>query len=385
MNVLLVAPQPFYTLRGTPIAVRVLAEEIARLGNTVDLLTYWEGEDVDIPGVRIIRAWKVPGIRNIPIGFSVKKLLADASLSFSFLRRASGGRYDIIHAVEEGVFFALLFRWVHRAKVIYDMDSSLAQQMSRHFKSVKVLHSWYSTMENWAIRKSDRIIAVCEDLAVLARTQTDAANVFVLSDIVPPEATMEPSEDRLKDLVEPDEKLAMYVGNLESYQGVDLLVGAASELPSDVRLKILIIGGSSDDINRYQREIDTRGLQDRILLVGPRPLRQLMANLMQADILLSPRSAGNNTPLKLYCYMSAGKPIVATNIASHTQVLTDELAILVPPEARPISNALAMLCADPALRETLGRSAKVEADSRYTLRAFRHALENAYSGLQSKS
>jgi glycosyltransferase involved in cell wall biosynthesis len=82
--------------------------------------------------------------------------------------------------------------------------------------------------------------------------------------------------------------------------------------------------------------------------------------------------------------MFAGKLIVATNIASHTQVLTDELAILVSPEARPISNALAMLCADPALRETLGRSAKVEADSRYTLRAFRHALENAYSGLQSK-
>jgi glycosyltransferase involved in cell wall biosynthesis len=79
--------------------------------------------------------------------------------------------------------------------------------------------------------------------------------------------------------------------------------------------------------------------------------------------------------------MSAGKPIVATNIASHTQVLTDEMAILVPPEARSISKALATLCADPALREALGRSVKIEADSRYTLPAFRHALENAYSGL----
>jgi glycosyltransferase involved in cell wall biosynthesis len=381
MNVLLIAPQPFYTQRGTPIAVRLLAEEIARLGNTVDLLTYWEGEDVDIPGVKIVRAWKVPGIRNIPIGFSVKKLLADGSLFFSFLRRASGGRYDIIHTVEESIFFALTFRWIHGAKVIYDMDSSLAEQMSRHFDSLKLLHSWFSRCENWAIRKSDRIIPVCEDLAVLARTQTDAANVFVLSDILPPEATMEPSEDRLKDLLEPDEKLAMYVGNLESYQGVDLLVGAASELPSEVRLKILIIGGSCDDIKRYQHEIDTRGLQDRVLLIGPRPLRQLMAILMQADILLSPRSSGNNTPLKLYCYMSAGKPIVATNIASHTQVLTDEMAILVPPEARSISKALATLCADPALREALGRSVKIEADSRYTLPAFRHALENAYSGL----
>ena len=55
MRILLIAPQPFYTQRGTPIAVRLLAEEIGRQGHEVDLLTYWEGEDVDIPRAQAAR------------------------------------------------------------------------------------------------------------------------------------------------------------------------------------------------------------------------------------------------------------------------------------------------------------------------------------------
>lgn len=382
MRILLIAPQPFYTQRGTPIAVRLLAEEIGRQGHDVDLLTYWEGEDVDIPRVTIIRARKIPGIRNIPIGFSVRKLLADFSLFLSFLRLAGARRYDVVHAVEESVYFAAPLRWLHRAKVIYDMDSSLAQQMSKHFESMKILHPLFRVMENWAIRRSDRIVAVCEDLAISARQFSDPVNVFVLNDIVPLEASSESSMDQLGEFAGPDEVLALYVGNFESYQGVDLLVDAAELLPTDIGLRILIIGGSESDINRFQSVINARSLEGRIALLGPRPLAQLMAYLEQADILLSPRSSGNNTPLKIYCYMSAGKPIIATEIVSHTQVLTKELAMLVPPSAVAIAEALKTLATNPQLRDELGAKVRSEAQSHYTLATFRSTLLSAYSGLK---
>jgi len=381
MKVLLIAPQPFYSQRGTPIAVRLLAEEIARQGNEVDLLTYWEGEDVDIPGVTILRATKVPGVRNIPIGFSVRKLLANFSLLLSFLRLSRNGRYDIVHAVEESVFFALLFRWLHRSTVVYDMDSDLAQQMSVRFNSIKILHLLFRSIENWAIRRSDRIVAVCEDLAIPARKLNDPVNVFVLNDIVPPEATTETSIDKLREFADPDEILALYVGNLESYQGVELLVDAAGMLPADINLRILVIGGADSDIDRFKSIIRGRSLEDRMVFLGQRPLTQLMAYLEQADILLSPRASGNNTPLKIYCYMSAGKPIIATEIASHTQVLSKQLAQLVPPSGEAIADALKTLASDPLLREKLGARVRNEADSRYTLSAFRSTLMKAYAGL----
>ena len=55
MNILLLAPQPFYQERGTPIAVRMLVETLCQAGNQVDLLTYHEGEDISLPGLKIYR------------------------------------------------------------------------------------------------------------------------------------------------------------------------------------------------------------------------------------------------------------------------------------------------------------------------------------------
>lgn len=379
MKILLLAPQPFYTQRGTPIAVRLLAEELAQMGHEVDLLVYWEGKDIEIPGVKIKRAKRVPGIRKIPIGFSYRKIIADFSLFLTFIRMAVLQRYDVIHAVEETVFFAATTRWLHRAKVIYDMDSSLAQQMTREFPSSKLLHRLFHAMEGFAIRRSDVIIAVCEELAVTARKFVSASTVFVLNDIVPPEARMESASDKLCEYGDSRAVLAVYVGNLESYQGVDLLVDAAACLSSDKKVRIIIIGGSPEDIESYSGTVQERGLGDRIHFIGKRPLTQLMAYLEQADILVSPRSSGNNTPLKIYCYMSAGKAIVATDIVSHTQVLSDKTAVLVAPTATAIAEALSDLTTNADLRVELGERAKSESEAKYTIHAFRSTLAAAYA------
>ena len=55
MRALVIAPQPFYTPRGTPLSVYYRTMVTAEQGIAVDLLTYGEGQDVAIDGVRIIR------------------------------------------------------------------------------------------------------------------------------------------------------------------------------------------------------------------------------------------------------------------------------------------------------------------------------------------
>ena len=129
MNVLLLAPQPFYRERGTPIAVRLLAETLCSLGHSVDLLVYHEGEEISHPGLRLLRAPAPPLVRDVPIGFSWKKLACDVSLTASFVRHARPGRYDVVHAVEEAVFPAVWLRRRHRAAVVCDMDSDLVDQL----------------------------------------------------------------------------------------------------------------------------------------------------------------------------------------------------------------------------------------------------------------
>src|SRR3990167_624419 len=107
MKILLVAPEPFYTERGTPIAIKLLAETLCEFGNKVDLLTYHVGEDVNINGLNLIRISKPPFCNTIPIGFSWKKILADIYLSFHMIGLLMRNKYDVIHAVEESIFPAV--------------------------------------------------------------------------------------------------------------------------------------------------------------------------------------------------------------------------------------------------------------------------------------
>ena len=109
LKILLVAPQPFYVERGTPIAVRLLATTLCEFGHSVDLLAYHAGSEIQVPGLRIFRARRPPGVGHVPIGISWQKLVCDLFLvarMFGLLRR---NRYDVVHAVEESLFPAVVF------------------------------------------------------------------------------------------------------------------------------------------------------------------------------------------------------------------------------------------------------------------------------------
>ena len=70
MKALVIAPQPFFSPRGTPFSTYYRALVAAELGVEIDLLTYGQGQDVDIPRVRIIRIPNIIVIKfvgNIPL------------------------------------------------------------------------------------------------------------------------------------------------------------------------------------------------------------------------------------------------------------------------------------------------------------------------------
>lgn len=107
-RVLVVAPQPFYEDRGTPIAVCQLLRALSQLAYEVDVVTFPIGQSIDIPGVRYYRASNPFRVRRVPVGLSVAKLLLDVTLISELARRLSAGGYACIHAVEEAAFPAVV-------------------------------------------------------------------------------------------------------------------------------------------------------------------------------------------------------------------------------------------------------------------------------------
>ncbi|MCB0319320.1 MAG: hypothetical protein KDD60_00260 [Bdellovibrionales bacterium] len=226
MKILLLAPQPFFQERGTPIAVRLAAEVLAsRQQDSVTILTYPEGNDIDIPNVEVKRVTSWPKIYGISPGFSLKKLYLDLFFLIALVRElwsCRSNQYDIIHAVEESVFMAWILRPFFRIPFIYDMDSSLSLQLIEKLPLLRPLLPLFRWIERQAIQQSLAVVPVCDALEVIAISE-GAKHTQILRDISLLDLNAAPScMLRQEAEIEESKQIILYVGNLESYQGIDL-------------------------------------------------------------------------------------------------------------------------------------------------------------------
>ena len=379
MNVLLLAPHPFYQERGTPIAVRFLASALAEDGHVVDILTYHEGQDVAFEGaVRIHRSPKPLLVGGIRPGFSLKKLACDAFMFPAALRLARAGRYDAVHAVEESVFMAMRIRRRFGVPYVFDMDSSMPQQLAEKsalFRPLRPCLEWFETR---AIRGAAAVAPMCQSLAEMAAAR-GAARTVVLHDVplFDPRAPAAPAD--LPPLPKP---CFMYVGNLEGYQGVGLLIESFALYAAQGGAgSLVIVGGAEAHVRGYRRLADRSGAGARIFLVGPRPVAMMPSLFAAADVLVSPRVKGVNTPMKIYSYLLSGKPVLATDIASHTQVLDAEIAVLSACRAADMADGMRRLAEDTALRARLAQNAAKRVQEKYSLSSFKARVRELYDGL----
>jgi glycosyltransferase involved in cell wall biosynthesis len=362
LRILLLAPHPFFQNRGTPLAERALVEVLGTAGHAVDFLTFHEGEDIALPGCRIHRIASPPGVRNIGPGFSGKKVICDLFLLWSAIRLLSTRHYDLVHAVEEGALIAALLRPVFRVPYVYDMDSSLPEQMLERYRSLRAVAPAMEFAQRQAIRGSAGVLAMCQAVEDIARRHTNGQPVARVED-----TTLLATDQEAVAALPPGRPVVMYVGNLEPYQGIDLLLGAfatAARAFADARL--VIVGGSPEHADGYQRAADRLGIGSRVTWVGIQPVNRLAGYLSQADVLVSPRLTGRNTPMKIYSYLDSGRAVLATRIPTHTQVLDDEVACLAEPTPQAMGEALIALLRDPARREALARRARERVQAHYT-------------------
>jgi glycosyltransferase involved in cell wall biosynthesis len=176
----------------------------------------------------------------------------------------------------------------------------------------------------------------------------------------------------------------MYVGNLEPYQGIDLLLQAFPRVLARVpEARLVIIGGAPEAIARYRARCEVLGVAAAVHWAGPRSVRDLGAYLRQADVLVSPRLKGQNTPMKIYSYLDSGRAVVATRIPTHTQVLDDEIAVLVEPLPDAMADGIAGLLIDPPRRAAIGARARARVQAHYTPAAAQRKLREFYARVQA--
>lgn len=389
MRILMLAPQPFFAERGTPISTLCRLEALARLGHRVDLLTYPMGEHVEIEGLRILRLRKLPFIRHVGIGPSLKKLLLDPLLFARATRLLRGGRYDCVHTHEEGAFLGAALRRLFGVPHLYDMHSSLPEQLvSYGVISPGLPLRLARVAERWLLRRTDVVIAVSSGLAEIAREANPRASAVVVHNKPWPLSSAAPDPREMKrlrgSLGLSDGALIVYTGNLSRNQGAELLVSAMPQvIEADDSAQLVLAGGEPRQVRRLRRMARQLNVDDRVTLLGRQSASVSAALIEMATVLVSPRRTGTVPPLKVYSYLRAGKPIVATRIAAHTEVLSDDTALLVASEPGAFANAIVSLLRDPELRERLGRNAHEQADACHDQARFDAGVREAYAAIES--
>jgi len=385
MHILMIAPEPFFEPRGTPFSEYHRIRALLDLGHTVDLVTYPFGKDVTMPGLKIVRAARPPFVTHVKIGPSSAKLFLDLTLTVAALSQARRARYDAVHSHEEGAAIGVVIAGMLGVPHLYDMHSSLPQQLENFAFSKSAALRWmFSRLERAAIRRSRVTIVICPHLEEVARRVVPDAHTILIEN-APGSGDM-PVAGTGRDIraslgIEASAPMVLYTGTFEAYQGLDLLFAAARAVQRErPDVKFVLAGGKPDQVARAEVQAAELGAKG-IIFAGERPSETIPAFLDAADVLVSPRSTGTNTPLKIYQYLRSGRVIVATRLLTHTQVLSDDVAILTEPTPDAFAQGVLRAINDPELSSRLGGAARHLADTRYTYDAYLQRTREACAAL----
>jgi glycosyltransferase involved in cell wall biosynthesis len=181
-------------------------------------------------------------------------------------------------------------------------------------------------------------------------------------------------------------RIVLYAGTFEPYQGLDLLVDASPiVVHACTNVRFLCLGGNRNQVATIKTRAHQLGVSESFILPGTIPPEDVEQHFKIASVLVSPRILGTNTPLKIYSYLRSRIPIVATNIRSHTQVLTPNVALLVEPQPESLAAGILRVLNDSQLSGRLVENALQLAQESYSSETYHSKIAEVFSFLSARS
>ena len=119
-----------------------------------------------------------------------------------------------------------------------------------------------------------------------------------------------------------DDFVIGFVGQLHPWQGIDELLEVFRRLCRKKSGTWLVIAGTHDDLPRYQQQAEALEIEGKVIFLGPVEYQKIPAVIGIFDVAMAPGCSGEDlrfemrSPLKVYEYMSCGKPVVAARLGS---------------------------------------------------------------------
>ena len=300
----------------------------------------------------------------------------------SIPKQVSSQNPDLVHAHDlNGLILAYPASRRCKARLIYDSHELESGRNMGGATRNKWNRRWIITLEGYLIRNADAVITVSPSIAKHLADCYQIAEPFIVHNC-PPLAHEKPSGKlRAKIKLPVEQPLILYQGGLLAGRGLPQLLEAMQYLNG---MHLAVLG--SGPMLEPMKELTTRkGISDRIYFLGEIPNHELLDYTCDADlgtclienICLSYYYA---LPNKLFEYLMAGVPVLASDFPDLRQVITEANAGRVTDSSDPkqIAAAIQGMLSDPAELIELRRNAQQSAIAKYNWQAEEQTLFKAY-------
>ncbi len=375
MKILMLAPECVAGPYGTPRCVAGRIHGLLKLGHDVTLVTYPYGQTLQAPGLRVIRVPRVPFTGKIPVGPSFGKLLHDLPLMRTAKRLLREEKYDLLHTHEEAAYLGVFAARRQGIPHLYDMHSSLPEGLENYGWRIGPLRPLARAVEAWVLRRVDRVLAICPALKELVERTAPQTPVVVVENV--PFDMLTGNDDLPFTISTKPIGRPLYCGGFDKNQGIDLLLQA---LACDRGLPVVdVFGGQPEQVHKARAQAQHLRIEDRVQFHGIVPFDRAWDTSLHSRALLSPRVRGSNVPSKVYHYLRAGRPIVATDLAGHRQVLDESCAEMVPVQPQAFAQGIRKVLEDGQHADRLALNARLRYEDRYTFTQYLKGLGLAIS------
>ena len=387
MRILEIIPIPFFSPRGTGFSTFYRTRAMSELGHRVDVITLPMGAEISLTGVKMHRVSSIPCFRDIGMGPSLGKYAYNVLLFLKAIRMMLSQKYDCLHVHGESVYYGLVLKWLFGVRILHDMHGSLAMDYKNYRPNASyLLLKLFTVMERAAIRHSDSLIVICKELRSIVEglIKDDQVTVIENFSVGSFSNCTETNINELKKLLDirPDDRVVMYAGSFGTNQSLDLLLKTIPlVIKKSTGVKFFVIGGDPSDVEKYKSMAMKFGVSDVTHIEGRKSVDDIQLYMQVADVLVSPRFRGTNTPLKIYSYMASGKPIVATKTITHTQVLDESTAVLVGPTSNALGYGILQVLSGTTQARVLAERALTEVRAKYSYERFRENTMKALTVL----
>jgi len=320
MKILVIAPTPFFSDRGTHIRILEEALALEKLGHQITIVTYHIGRDIENEietkiDVRRIRRWLF-WYKKLEAGPDWQKIILDLMLIRKAFDLARTQKPDIIHGhLHEGILIGWIVQkmlfW-RKMKLVADIHGSLTGEMVSHGYLKNGLHKIFGTIEKFINCLGDSTITSSwEGATGIKNCKNRKPAEVVLDGINLDSFQIQKTKAEIRHELElPREKLIVtYTGGLVSNKGVNILLAAILYVLERRPDTFFLIGGFPD--HQVKNFMQKNKLENSVRLVSPLDYFHLPEFLLSADIAIDPKSTDTlQASGKMLNYMAAGLPVV---------------------------------------------------------------------------